>query len=145
MLAILQDQAGRDDQAIQEYERVLASGQPDAVMSNNLAVLYQKKGDPRAESMARQAYRLAPTNAAIADTLGWILHSKGARDEGIRLLREAAALAPQEPEIQLHLAEALLAAGHASEARTILAKLMDGSTDFVGRSRAQELLRKAGG
>jgi len=145
MLAILQDQAGRADQAIQEYERVLASGQPDAVMSNNLAVLYQKKGDPRAESMARQAYRLAPTNAAIADTLGWILHSKGARDEGIRLLREAAALAPQEPEIQLHLAEALLAAGHASEAQTILAKLTDGNTDFVGRTRAQELLRKAGG
>jgi len=145
MLAILLDQAGQADQAVAEYERVLASGAADAVMSNNLAVLYQRMGDPRAEAMARQAYRLAPTNAAIADTLGWILHSKGAREEGIRLLREASQLAPQEPEILLHLAEALLDAGQAVEARTILANLLAGNADFTGRSKAQELLRKAGG
>lgn len=145
MLAILLDQSGQIDQAIAEYERVLASGEQDAVMSNNLAVLYQRKNDPRAESLARQAYRLAPTNAAIADTLGWILHGKGARDEGIRLLREAASLAPQEPEIQLHLAEALLDGGQAAEARTILSQLLDGSGDFAGRSKAQELLHRAGG
>lgn len=144
MLGILLDQGGQADQAMAEYERVLAAGEPDAVMSNNLAVLYQKKGDPRAESMARQAYRLAPTNAAIADTLGWILHSKGARDEGIRLLREATQLAPREPEIQLHLAEALLDAGQTAEARVILAKLMEGHADFPGRPKAEELLRRAG-
>jgi tetratricopeptide (TPR) repeat protein len=145
MMAILLDQSGQVEPAMREYERVLASGEPDAVMSNNLAVLYQKMGDGRAEALARQAYRLAPTNAAIADTLGWILHSKGAREEGIRLLREAAGLAPQEPEIQLHLAEALLDAGQAGEARAILARLVDGGSEFAGRPRAQELLRRAGG
>lgn len=145
MYAILLDQAGQAEAAIREYERVLAAGQPDAVMSNNLAVLYQKKGDARAETLAREAYRLAPTNAAIADTLGWILHSKGALEEGVRLLREAAALAPQEPEIQLHLAEALLDAGQRDEARAVLSRLLDGNAEFAGRSRARELMVRAGG
>lgn len=145
MNAIFLEQEGLVDQAIAEYERVLAAGQPDAVMSNNLAMLYLQKGDPRAESLARQAYRLAPTNGAIADTLGWILVKKGSRDEGLRVLREAVAQAPGEPEIQLHLAEALADAGQAAEARDILQKLLAGEQEFAGRQRAQELLRKSGG
>lgn len=145
MNAIFLEQEGRIDLAIAEYERVLAAGQPDAVMSNNLAMLYFQKGDPRAESMARQAYRLAPTNGAIADTLGWILVKKGSQDEGLRVLREAVAQAPEEPEIQLHLAEALANAGQAAEAREILQKLLAGKKEFAGRQRAQELMRKAGG
>jgi len=144
MNAIFLDQEGRVDQAIAEYERVLAAGQPDAVMSNNLANLYFQKGDPRAEDLARQAYRLAPTNGAIADTLGWILVKKGSRDEGLRLLREAATHAPQEPEIQLHLAEALTEAGQLAEARAVLERLLAGKVEFAGRQRAQALLQEAG-
>ena len=144
MNAIFLEQEGRTDQAIAEYERVLAAGQPDAVMSNNLAFLYFQKGDPRAESLAREAYRLAPTNGAIADTLGWILVKKGSQDEGLRVLREAATHAPGEPEIQVHLAEALVEAGRNDEARAILAKLLDGGKEFAGRQRAQELMRRIG-
>ena len=145
MHAVFLDQAGEADQAIKEYERFLDAGQPDPVMSNNLAWRYFEKGDPRAEALARDAYRLAPTNGAIADTLGWILVRKGAHDEGIRLLREAASLAPDEPDIQLHLAEALVIAGKSGEARQLLGKLLEGNREFAARNRAQELLRKAGG
>lgn len=145
MNAIFLDQEGKAEQAIAEYERVLGAGAQDAVMSNNLAMLYFQKGDPRAETLARQAYRLAPTNGAIADTLGWILVKKGSQDEGLRVLREAATQAPGEPEIQIHLAEALMEAGETDEARGILAKLLDGGNEFAGRQRAQELLRKIGG
>jgi putative PEP-CTERM system TPR-repeat lipoprotein len=144
MNAIFLDQEGRQDQAIAEYERVLAASQPDAVMSNNLAMLYFAKGDPRAETLARQAYRLAPTNGAIADTLGWILVKKGSRDEGLRVLREAATHAPQEPEIQLHLAEALTEAGQLAEAREVLERLLAGHAEFAGRRRAESLLQEAG-
>ena len=145
MHAVFLDQAGQSDQAIQEYERYLAAGDRDPVMLNNLAWRYFEKGDPRAEALARDAQRLAPTNGAIADTLGWILVRKGAHDEGIRLLREAASLAPDEPEIQLHLAEALVTTGKAGEARQLLGKLLEGKREFAARDRAQELLRKAGG
>ncbi len=145
MHAIFLDQAGNADLAIAEYERVLAAGTPDAVMSNNLAVRYLEKGDPRAESLARQAYRLAPTNAAIADTLGWILVKKGSRDEGLRLLREAAAQAPQEPEILLHLAEALVESGQPGEARALLDRLIAAHPEFSGRRRAEELRTAVGG
>lgn len=145
MHAVVLDQGGQADLAIKEYERFLATGQRDPVMLNNLAWRYFEKGDPRAEALARDARRLAPTNGAIADTLGWILVRKGAHDEGIRLLREAASLAPDEPEIQLHLAEALVTAGEAVEARQLLGKLLEGKREFAARDRAQELLRKAGG
>jgi putative PEP-CTERM system TPR-repeat lipoprotein len=145
MYGIFLDQAGRADDAIAQYERVLEVGRPDPVMSNNLAMLYLGKGDPRAEALARQAYQLAPTNGAIADTLGWILVKKGSKDEGLRLLREAVAQAPQEPEIQLHLAEALVGVGQRAEARQLLEKLLGANAEFDGRQRALELLKSAGG
>jgi tetratricopeptide (TPR) repeat protein len=145
MYAIFLDQAGRADAAIAQYEQVLDGGRPDPVMSNNLAMLYLSKGDSRAEALARQAYRLAPTNGAIADTLGWILVKKGSKDEGLRLLREAVAQAPQEPEIGLHLAEALVGADQRAEARQLLEKLLEAHPEFAGRKRAQELLKSASG
>lgn len=145
MHGILLDQAGQAEPAVAEYERVLAAGRPDPVVSNNLAVLYQKLGNPRAEALAREAYRQAPTNAAIADTLGWILVNKGSRDEGLRLLREAATQAPGEPEILMHLAEGLLQTGATAEAREVLARLIAQHPEYDGVTRARELLTKTGG
>ena len=145
VLAGLLHEAGQADRAIVEYERVLASGQPNAAIANNLAWLYFERGDARAEKLARQAYGLAPTSAAIADTLGWILVNKDATDEGIKLLRAAATRSPEQPEIQLHLAEGLARAGQAGEARTVLVTLLAGDREFSGRGRAQQLLASLGG
>lgn len=145
MFGVFLQDIGEVEQARAQYEKVVASGRPDPVTANNLAVIYQERGDPRAEELARQAWRGAPKSGAIADTLGWILVGKGAHEEGVRLLREAAALAPQIPEIQLHLAEGLIKSGAPGEARGVLEKLLSGDRQFAGRARAQELMNNLGG
>ncbi len=145
MHGLFLQQAGDDSRAIAEYERVMATGRRDPVTANNLAGLYFAKRDPRAEDLARLAYGEAPTSGAIADTLGWILVHKGAHDEGIKFLREAANLAPQEPEILVNLAEGLLMAGRPTEAREVLQGILAGDRQFASRSRAEQLREKIKG
>ena len=60
----------------------------------------------RAAATAAKAYALAPDNAAIADTYGWILVQTGERQRGIRLLEQAASAAPDNADIRAHLESA---------------------------------------
>ncbi len=55
---------------------------------------------------AKRAYELAPTLAGVVDTYGWILVQNNQFENGIQLLEKAAALAPENEEIQQHLESA---------------------------------------
>ena len=59
------------------YEAVLKRTGEDPVLLNNLANVLARQGDQAALDYAERAYRLAPTEAAIQDTLGWILVEQG--------------------------------------------------------------------
>jgi tetratricopeptide (TPR) repeat protein len=79
---------------------------PDAVASlNNLAYLYvDDLGDAaRARPYAKRAAELAPTEAHVQDTYGWVLARLGERGEARRRLESAAALAPASPTVRYHL------------------------------------------
>jgi tetratricopeptide (TPR) repeat protein len=136
--------AGRWGEAIEHYESLRAqTGSKDAAILNNLAWAYGKAGKAdRAIAVAGAAYALEPENPAIADTLGWLLHESG-RDKAraLKLLRQAAAKAPQIPGYRWHLANALAAAGQQDEARTELqAALL--RPDFKDGDQARALLAK---
>lgn len=67
---------GQDKQAIEQYQ-ILLQGTPGNLLAlNNLAWLYQRAKDPRALTVAEQAYKLEPDAAFITDTLGWVLDRK---------------------------------------------------------------------
>jgi Tfp pilus assembly protein PilF len=73
ILASLYLEQKKYDDAIAEYTSVLAEHPADAVALNNLAWLYQQKGDlAKARGLAEQAVAAAPRTTQIADTLGWI-------------------------------------------------------------------------
>ena len=91
-------------------------------MLNNLAWLYSKVNDKRALATAEQAYKLAPKSAAVLDTYGWILVSQHELEHGISMLREASELSGKNPEIQFHLASALVQQGGAQEEAKLLVK-----------------------
>ncbi len=61
--------------------------------------------------MARKALAVAPANATILDTVGWIEYLIGNNAEAARLLVLAARGAPRNPEVRLHAAMALAAQG----------------------------------
>ena len=103
------------EQAIGVLEGLLAKKLHDAVALNNLAWLYQQKGDSRALATARRAYVLAP-NAQTADTLGWILVTSGDAASGVFLLRQATTEASSDPRVVYHYAVALKDTGNKAEA-----------------------------
>lgn len=126
-------------EAMAEYLRVLDIVPDNFVATNNLAWLYMVNDDPRAEGMARRAYALAPNNASVVDTLGWILVQKNQLGEGIELLRKAVSLADR-PEVRFHLAAALAESGEVDEARRHLQEILESDDDFQGREEARNLL-----
>jgi putative PEP-CTERM system TPR-repeat lipoprotein len=142
LLAEYEQQRGNDAAAVAGYEKVLETA-PDNVMAlNNLAGMYQQKGDPRALSLAKRAYDAAPKNAAVQDTYGWALVGSGEVDKGLPLLRDAAKALPGMPEVQYHLGTALARKGETDEARRILKQVVAANVPAHVKTGAEAELKK---
>ena len=68
------------------------------------------------------ANREAPDNVRILDLIGLARLALDQPAEAEKVLRRAAAKAPEDPEVVLHLGRALMASGHDTEAQTYLEK-----------------------
>ncbi len=123
-----------------QYESLLKDIPDDPAILNNLALIYQHDGDPRALDYARRAIAKAPDNAQIADTLGWLLAQKDDIAGGVKLLRRAHDLSPQDLDTQYHLAYALNQAGNKDAAATLLKSALSSGADFESKGDAQALL-----
>jgi len=132
--------SGSADRAIAEYEAALKLSAGNPVLLNNLAVLYQQKGDPRALETAERAYSGAPNAPAIQDTYGWILVGAGQVDEGLKLLRSSAKALAGVPEAQYHLGAALARKGEAAEARRLLEAVVAGAAPEPVKADARAVL-----
>ena len=123
--------------AQERFESVLERSPESVVVLNNLAWLYQQTGDPRAREVARRAWSLAPDNADVADTYGWILLEDGELERGRELLVKANQRAPHNAAIGFHAAKALAETGRTEQAIVILREF-----DLPEGSEASALLRK---
>ncbi|MEP7275669.1 MAG: XrtA/PEP-CTERM system TPR-repeat protein PrsT [Betaproteobacteria bacterium] len=126
--------------AIAQYRTILDTNPENAVALNNLAWLLSEAGDPKAREYAERAYRLAPFNASVVDTLGWTLFKTGDTARGTQLLRLASNLGPNEVEIRLHFAQALLKGGDKEGAKRALAPLIAMPAGSPARVEAEKLL-----
>jgi Tfp pilus assembly protein PilF len=144
LLAEAYGKAGQRDKAVREYEQIVVSQPDHAATLNNLAWLYYEIGDARATGTARLALTKAPGNAAIMDTLGWVLIENRQIDEGTRVLRDAAASPGAEGEIQYHYAVSLYRGGKADAARTQLRRALADFPRFQSRDKAIKLLEDLG-
>jgi putative PEP-CTERM system TPR-repeat lipoprotein len=132
-LAETQFRAGHLTAARSSYQRIIARDVEDASLFNNYANLLLQLHDPAAQEAAERALNLAPRHPAYADTLGWILVSKGQLEAGLRYLREARLRSPENAEIRIHLAYALAKAGRKEEARLELNAALK-----IGRASCRE-------
>ncbi|MEP3563073.1 MAG: tetratricopeptide repeat protein [Marinobacter sp.] len=119
-LAMTHQQLNQSDEAIERYQTLMDINSENPLVLNNLAWLYYEKGDKKAAKLARKAFELAPNNAAIADTYGWILFEAGDLDKSLETLEKAHSLDPDSPDIAMHLAEAYKAAGMHQKAKAIM-------------------------
>ncbi|MEW7849572.1 XrtA/PEP-CTERM system TPR-repeat protein PrsT [Massilia aurea] len=128
--------------AIASLEAALKVRKEDPAALNNLAWAYQQEKDPRALPTAEQAYKLAGQNAAIMDTLGWILVERGDTARGIDLLRKAVATAPEASDMRYHLAAALAKSGDKAGARKEAEQLVASGKPFPALEDTKALLKQ---
>lgn len=127
--------------ARREYEALLGRDPDNVVALNDLAwtLLQLKEGDPL--QPAERAYRLAPANPAVADTLAWILAETGSPARAVPLLKKALDKAPEAADIRLHYAHALFRAGDKRGARSQCEQLLT-LRDFPQRAEVRDLLAR---
>jgi tetratricopeptide (TPR) repeat protein len=135
-------QTNDHDQAIARYEAIIETQPDHADALNNLAWLYDQRGDDRALSFAERAHAAAPDSAAIADTLGWLYVRKGDARKGLPILEQSHAALPQNAEIHYHWAAALAEAGEEERAVAALRELLAAHASFADRAAAEQLLRR---
>jgi cellulose synthase operon protein C len=125
--------------AIQHYRKLLEQQPNNAELLNNLAWTSAQAKDPKAIEYAEQAYKLAPEQPVIMDTLGSLLVERGDTARGLELLRKAAALAPQAPEFRLNLAKGHIKAGQKDAARKELDELSKLGEKFSRHAEVKQL------
>jgi len=128
--------------AVRQFQAVLDVEPDNAVALNNVAWVLNELGDPKALQYAERASALAPFTPSVMDTHGWILVQHGDAAQGLVLLRKANTLAPQDADIQLHFAKALLKTGDKAAAKGQLEKLAALDKPSPARDEAQLLLKK---
>lgn len=133
---------GQDKQAIEQYQITLQDTPGNLLALNNLAWLYHRQKDPRALTLAEQAYKMQPDAAFITDTLGWILLEQGKTARALELLQKAVSLAPKNPEIGYHYAVALAKSGDKQKARKQLAAVLALKQAFPQQQEARALLEQ---
>jgi tetratricopeptide (TPR) repeat protein len=143
-LAAYYEQTGDQARAIAEYETIVKAPEVDPFSLNNLAWLLHSRGDERALALAKRAHDAAPQYAEIADTYGWILVRMDRVADGRDVLKGALTNAPDNPDIQYHLAYAYAKTGERAQAAEMLKKALD-SKSFASRTEAEELLRTVSG
>jgi Flp pilus assembly protein TadD len=131
------------DDAITEYTSITADRPGDAPALNNLAWLYQQKGDlAKARGLAERAMVASPRVPQIDDTLGWILLAQGEADKALTYLSAASLSAPTNPDIQYHLAVALHRVGRQADAQATLENLLRTGVSFSDKTEAEKLLQE---
>lgn len=106
-LALLREQTGDLTGAQRTYRRAVELDPNHAGALNNLAYLLAAKLNSPVAALpyAQRAYELAPRAPPVLDTLGWTYHLLGRHKDALPLLEQAARRAPDDPEIQSHLAQ----------------------------------------
>jgi tetratricopeptide (TPR) repeat protein len=99
------------DEAMREYRAVLDLDGSNVVALNNLAYSLAASDPDVALKYAQHAAELAPDNAAIQDTLGWIYYRKATYSTAVTYLETAVKKEPT-PRRQFHLAMSYLKSGN---------------------------------
>jgi uncharacterized protein (TIGR03790 family) len=123
-LAMMYEQSGERDRAMDHYRHALSTQPNNVVALNNLAYSLAVHGDApdEAHPYAKKAVSLQPKNATVIDTLAWIEHLLGNHQEAVRLFIEALGIGTRNPEIYVHAAIAFAAAGDRAGAAKQLAQ-----------------------
>lgn len=122
------------------YRAAIENDPANAAMLNNLAWSLSQLNDAKAVEYAERAFRIAPNDAAVANTYGWILVQRGETAQGVQLLRRAVEIDPADAPRRLYLAKALIKSGDKAGARKEL-EIVAKADSKTARTEAEQLLK----
>ncbi len=139
-LAQVEERAGNPDSAIAIFRRLIDADPKDASALNDAGYLCADRGIHLQEALewTERAVALDRNNPAFLDSYGWALFRLGRYSEAVAQLEEAAKMSPQ-PEIRIHLAQALRGAGRLDDARRVLREILG---EKPTEDKARELLEE---
>jgi putative PEP-CTERM system TPR-repeat lipoprotein len=133
----------KNEQAALYYEKLLdlESFAADPIILNNLANIYAKTDLDKALATALKGLETAgENNAALPDTVGWILAQQGENEKALSYLRKAFARNSTDPEIRYHLGVVLIALGRGPEGAKELRAAVSSEQPFPHREDAMRLI-----
>jgi tetratricopeptide (TPR) repeat protein len=128
--ALLFQEQGRLRRAASALEAIVADTPEDAGLLNALGYLLTDSLERHEEAYdyIEQALRLDPDNAAIIDSMGWVLFHLGDYDAALEYLQRAFELFP-DPEVAAHIVDVYWAMGREAEARSLLERELASNPD----------------
>jgi cellulose synthase operon protein C len=137
--------SGRDQEALDAYNRLLKLAPQSPVVKNNLAVLLIEKF-PTEENLRRAQILIAEfadsDNPLFLDTLGWLHYKMKNYPQSVALLENAVRKNEGMPELHYHLGMAYLKNNMTAKAKEHLTVATSNPGAFVGRDEAELELRK---
>ena len=144
MLGQIYQMRGDTDGAIKAYESVLKKQPKFLPAANNLAyVLAETSKDETTLKRALDLAQLAAEkgNPEALDTLGWLYHLLGNREQSLETLNKAYEKIPDNKTVAYHLAVVLAKWSHNVEARRVVEAALKDGQDFPERVQLEELLK----
>jgi len=142
MLGQIYQMQGDTDGAVKAYESVLKKQPKFLPAANNLAYIFAETSTD--EAVLKRALDLAQMaaekgNPESLDTLGWLYHLLGNREQSIETLNKAYEKIPDNKTVAYHLAVVLAKWSHNVEARRVVDAALKGGRDFPERAKLEEL------
>jgi hypothetical protein len=142
MLALREQNDTYRERAFRLLQEAAGRGAVDAVALAYLAEFYRdRKDDAHALPLYEQAWRMDPTQAAVAEALGAYQMQRGNLEEAVRWWNRALAINPALLLVRTNLAAALIRTGRAEEAQATLRKALEFRPSF---QEARDLLNGIG-
>jgi len=144
-LATYLEKAGKLDQAVAQYEKVLKEDPKSQLAANNLAMLLiEYKTDDASRQRARELSKMLVDSpeAAYLDTVGWVEYKFGDYQKATEYLEKAVQAAPDAALIRFHLGMAYVGLGNKVLAKDNLKQAVDANIEFKGLEQAKAELEK---
>jgi tetratricopeptide (TPR) repeat protein len=123
--SLVHERMGRFPQAEADLRRILSTDKDDARAMNALGYMLSVNTTryEEAHKLIEAALQRSPDDAAVIDSMGWVLYKLGRLEESRVYLEKALAKAA-DPEISAHLGEVLWQLGQREQARAVWDKAL---------------------
>jgi tetratricopeptide (TPR) repeat protein len=118
-----EEASGNQDGVLARYRAVLDVDGANLIALNNLAYSLAGSKPDEALKLAQQALEIAPDNASVQDTLGWVYYRKGLYSMAITHLKKAVDK-ETNPRRQFHLGMSYLKVGDQANGQRIVAEAL---------------------